>query len=118
MKRKADIPAIRNWLGTLENDDCDGEMIDLFSDSDYLRSQWPDSVEWPESLRVFNPHYVTLDLDDNGDPKIRLTWGAALGHWGVEIGMEDMRIPQSDFSEFGEYRLALEPGVYVWHELQ
>jgi len=37
---------------------------------------------------------------------------------GIEIGMEDMEIPPSDFSQFGEYRLPLEPGAYVWHELQ
>ena len=118
MKHEADIPAIRNWLGTLQDEDCAGETIDLFSDSDYLTSQWPDSVQWPKSLRVFNPHYVMLDLDENGNPKVRLTWGAALGHWGVEIGMEDMEIPASDFSRWGEYRLAVVPGVYVWHELQ
>jgi len=57
-------------------------------------------------------------LDKNGKPKVRLTWGGPPGHWGVEIGMEDMEIPPSDFSQWGEYRLPLEPGVYVWHELQ
>ena len=118
MRSKADIPAIRDWLKTLSKEDCTGRTIDLFSDPDSFKSYWPDSIEWPKSLKVFNPHYVNLELDENGHPKVRLTWGGVLGHWGVEIGMEDMKIPPSDFSRWGEYRLPVEPGVYVWHEIQ
>lgn len=52
------------------------------------------------------------------------------GHWGVEIGPEDMPIPPTQpmrkvrspngdvYYEDGEYRLPLTPGAYVWHELQ
>jgi hypothetical protein len=29
-----------------------------------------------------------------------------------------MEIPPSDLRRYGEYRLPLERGVYVWHELQ
>lgn len=118
IRSKADIEDIRNWLETLKEEDCNGEIIGLYRSSDPLISHWPDSIEWPESLKVFNPHYVNLDLDDNRKPKVSLTWGGPFGHWGVVIGMEDMEIPQSDLSRYGEYRLPLEPGVYVWNELQ
>ena len=118
IRSKADIEDIRDWLKTLSKEDCNGKTIDIHSYSSPFKSKWPDSIEWPKSLKVFNPGYVNLDLDENSHPKIRLTWGAALGHWGVEIGMEDMKIPPSDFSRWGEYRLPLEPGVYVWHEIQ
>ena len=118
MRSKADIEAIRDWLRTLGKEDCTGETIRLFSDSHSFKSEWPDSIEWPKSLKVLNPGYVNLDLDENGNPKVRLTWGGPPGHWGIEIGMDDMAIPRSDFSRYGEYRLPLEPGGYVWHELQ
>ena len=118
IRSEADIEDIRNWLRTLSKEDCTGKTIDLFSDSDSFKSYWPDSIKWPKSLKVFNPRYVNLDLDENANPKVRLEWGSALGHWGVEIGMEDMEIPPSDFSRYGEYRLPLQPGAYVWHELQ
>lgn len=118
IKNNADIEDIRNWLETLQDEDCNGETISLFRDSGPLKSHWPDSIEWPKSLKVFNPHYVKLDLDENRNPKVSLTWGGPFAHWGVVIGMEDMEIPPSDLSRYGEYRLPLEPGVYVWHELQ
>jgi len=118
MRTEADIPAIRSWLRTLSKEDCTGETIRLPYTSNPLRRKWPGSIGWPKSLKIFNPGYVELDLDKNSNPKVRLTWGGPPGHWGVEIGMEDMEIPPSDFSQFGEYRLTLEPGVYVWYELQ
>ena len=118
IRSEADIEDIRDWFRTLSIEDCTGKIIDLFSNSDSFKDNWPDSIEWPNSLKVFNARYVDLDLDENGKPKIKLTWGSAFGHWGFEVGMEDMEIPPSDFSRYGEYRLPLEPGAYVWHELQ
>jgi len=118
IRSKADIEAIRAWLRTLSKEDCTGKTIDIRSYSFPYKSKWPDSINWPKSLTVFNPGYVNLDLDENGNPKVRLTWGGPFAHWGAEIGMEDMKIPPSDFSRYGEYRLPVEPGVYVWHEIQ
>jgi len=118
MRSKADVEDIRDWLRTLSKEDCTGRHIDILPDFFFFKSKWPDSIEWPKSLKVFNPHYVNLDLDENGKPKVRLTWGGPFAHWGVVIGMEDMEIPESDFSRYGEYRLPLQPGAYVWHELQ
>lgn len=56
-----------------------------------------------------------LSTDENGNAKVRLGWGSGmLGHWGVEIGMKDMKIPPSDFSMYGEIILPVEPGLYIW----
>jgi len=106
MRSKADIEAIRDWMNTLSKEDCTAE--------NFIAPQ----SKFPESFKVLKPRYVNLDMDKNGNPKVRLTWGGGFGHWGIEIGMEDMEVPPSDFSCFGEYRLPLESGVYVWHELQ
>jgi hypothetical protein len=118
IKSKADIEDIRNWLGTLQEKKCNGETIDLFRDSGPLKSYWPDTIKWPTSLKVFNPHYVNLGHDENKNPMVSLTWGGPFAHWGVVIGMENMKIPPSDLRRYGEYRLPLEPGAYVWHKLQ
>ena len=106
IRSEADIEDIRDWLRTLSKEDYTGE--------NFIAPQ----SKFPESFKVLKPRYVNLDMDKNGNPKVRLTWGGGFGHWGVEIGMEDMEIPPSDFSQDGEYRLPLQPGAYVWHELQ
>lgn len=106
MRSKADIESIRDWLKRRRKEEPTGDNVRFIS------------YGWPKSVKVLKPRYVNLDLNQNGNPKVRLTWGGGFGHWGFEIGMEDMEIPTSDFSQFGEYRLPLEPGVYVWHELQ
>lgn len=101
MRSKADVEAIRDWLKRRGKEEPTGDAVRFIS------------YGWPKSVKVLKPRYVNFDLDENGNPKVRLTWGGGFGHWGVEIGMEDMEIPPSDFSQFGEYRLPLEPGVYV-----
>jgi hypothetical protein len=114
----ANVGAIRKWLRTLDKEHCDGNYIPLYAGSYPFVRYWPDNIEWPLSLGMFSPGSVILDLEENRRPKVRLEWGSALGHWGFEIGMEDMKIPPSDFSRRGEYRLPVEPGVYVWYDLQ
>ena len=107
MKSKADVEAIRDWLGSLGDEDYDDHY------SRISRS------EWAESVKTLKPDCVFLLADENDNAKARLMWGSGpLGHWGVEIGAENMEIPPSDFSEFGEYRLPVEPGVYVWRQLE
>jgi hypothetical protein len=103
-------------------------MIEV-ADPIRFTSCWPDTVVWASAITQLNPHYVQLDKTETGRPKIRLTWGGALGHWGVEIGPEDMPIPETlprrrnviygqVFWDEGEYRLPLAPGAYVWYEIQ
>ena len=98
IKSKADIPAIRDWLKTLNKEDYD----------DYLPYN-----RLPESLKVLNPFGAALSADKNGNPLVRITWGAHGFHWGLTIGMEDMKIPASDLRRY-EGWLLVEPGVYVW----
>ncbi|MEN6576434.1 MAG: hypothetical protein ABFD90_08830 [Phycisphaerales bacterium] len=128
MQVNADLGAIRGWLNTLDPNTCTGKDIDLHTRNN-LKSRWPDAVAWPEAITRFEPHYVQLAKTETGRPKVRLTWGGALGHWGVEIGPEDMPIPETlprrrsavhgqDLWDEGEYRLPLAPGAYVWHEIQ
>ena len=110
MKSQADVEAVRDWLKTLDDEDYDNS----YTDFSHNRS------EWPESLRSLKPGRIFLSADENGNAKVRLMWGSSPieGHWGVEIGAENMKIPPSDFSMYGEYRLPVEPGVYVWHLLE
>jgi len=113
MKNKTDVEAIRDWLESLDDEDYDS-IDNSYNDLSRTRA------EWPEPLKVLKPGRVFLSADKNGNAKTRLMWGSSPieGHWGVEIGAENMEIPPSDFSMYGEYRLPVEPGVYVWHELE
>jgi len=96
---KVDTDAIREWLKTVSKENY----------TDYLHRK-----EWPESLKVLNPVGAALSADENGNPNVRVILGGSL-EWGLVIGMEDMKIPPSDFSRYGEYGLPLEPGAYVWY---
>ena len=104
IKSKADIPAIRDWLQTLSKEDYTVENVRIPPD------------EWPNSLKVLDPDPTSVYLwtDKNGNPKIRITWGGAIFHWGVTIGMEDMEIPSSYLNNFFDSWLLVEPGVYIW----
>jgi len=103
IRSKADIKAIRDWMRTLDKEDYDVHGDRLHPD------------KWPKSLEVLKPPRVNLYADDNGNPTVRIVWGGGFFHWGVEIGMEDMVIPPSDFNQMDEYWLLVEPGVYVWN---
>lgn len=113
MKSSVDVKAIQNWLKSLGDDDYD-RKDHSYKDFSHNRS------EWPEPLRALKAGKIFLSADENGDAKIRLMWsyGPIAGRWGVEIGAESMKIPTSDFSMYGEYRLPVEPGVYVWRTLE
>jgi len=109
IETKADVEGIRDWLGKLSNEYFAG----------HINMRVP-SDEWSKSLKVLRPERIDPLTDENGQRKIRLSWGAGpiMGHWGVVIGMENMEIPPSDFSMYGEYRLPVKPGVYVWRGLE
>ena len=112
MKSKADVEDIRDWLQSLD-DEYYKNLDDSYNG--YIRNR----SEWPEPLRKLKPGRIFLSMDKNENPKVRLGWGSSPieGHWGIEIGAENMEIPPSDFSMYGEYRLPVEPGVYVWRGL-
>ena len=106
VKSKVDIEATRVWLQSLGDEDYDD------SDPKYRRLT---KAEQPEILRGLKYAGAYLSVDENGNTKVRLEWGSGmLGHWGVDIGMKNMKIPPSDYSMYGEDILPVEPGVYVW----
>jgi hypothetical protein len=130
---ETNVSQIQNWLKTFDPNLCDSKDKDILSRDNFETSDWPKDVNWPNSITIFNPHYVCLDLDENNSPKIRLTWGGVFGHWGIEIGSEKMAIPPTKkrkLEEYnldgtkgtlwisGEFRLPMAPGAYVWHELR
>jgi hypothetical protein len=98
---KADIPAIRAWLRTLDKED-------------FRFGQRLSNDEWPVSLRRLKPPSVYLCLDKNDNPFVRITWGGGFFHWGMVIGMEDMEILPIDINFATESWLLVEPGVYVF----
>jgi hypothetical protein len=107
IKSRADIEAIRDWLRAISRDDYTGNPDALTFD------------ELPECLQALRPKGIHTWTDDNDNAVVRLFWGSSLaGAWGVVIGMEDMEIPASDIRDYGEYKLPLEPGVYVWYWLR
>jgi len=109
VKSNADIAATRLWLQAFSNKDYD------LSYNIYDRIP---SDDLPDSLKELKDARPVISVDENGNAKVRLIWGSGMiGHWGAEIGAEDMKIPPSDFSRYGEIRLPLEPGVYVWLEV-
>lgn len=113
MKTEADVPAIQKWLAALNPQQCTDQM------SDVMFKGWPQNINWPEAVtKLSNLHYVNLLKDENGHPIIHLSWGGAFGHWGLVVGHPTMKTPPSDMERFGEYRLELCKGAYVWHEIQ
>ena len=106
VKSKVDVKAARIWLQSLGDEDYNEK------DLNYKRLS---KAKWPESLRGLKHAVAFLSKDENSNMKVRFGWGSGmLGHWGVEIGTKDMKIPRSDFSMYGEVILPVEPGVYVW----
>jgi hypothetical protein len=104
VKSKADVEAIRDWMRTFDKEDYD-EFFDPLHRN-----------RWPESFKALKTGRVGLLADEKGDPKVRFFWGSGfMGHWYVDIGMEDMEIPQSEIDEWFDFWLLVEPGVYVWY---
>ena len=101
VRSQADIPAIRNWLKTLDKKD-------YVPRRDYLSAD-----EMPEPLKAMCFGVVSLSADKNGNPKINISAGGGFHHWGATIGLEDMEISESDLESQYECWLLIEPGVYV-----
>ena len=102
IKSKADIPAIREWLRTLDKGDYDDNAKPLPTD------------KWPKSLKVLNPPGIHIMRNQQGNLRIKIIWGGGLFHWGVIIGVEDLEIPASEFVVSHGNWLSVQPGVYVY----
>ncbi|MHC4062774.1 MAG: hypothetical protein ACYSW0_16695 [Planctomycetota bacterium] len=102
IRSKADIPAIRAWLKTLEKDE-DGQFS-----HDLPREKWP------KSLKSLKPPKFRVWPDQNGNPLLELVDGAGFEDWGATIGFQDLVIPESELNSQYYTWLLVEPGVYVY----
>ena len=101
VRNQADIPAIRDWLKTLDKKDYVGQS----------RSLPPE--KFPEALKSMWLGVVSLSEDMNGNPEVQIFAGGGFHHWEAIIGMEDMKISESDLEFRYHSWLLVEPGVYV-----
>jgi len=101
VRSQADIPAIRDWLKTLDKKD-------YIPRRDYLSAD-----ELPEALKAMCFGVVSLSGDKNGNPVVYISAGGGFHHWEATIGMKDMLISESELESRYECWLLVEPGVYV-----
>lgn len=117
---KADIVGIRSWLDTLGPDEC--VVYNITNAQDGSKSSSPRNLqqqEWPGVIGKLQPRHVTLSVDEDKHPKVRLNWGSGiLGSWGITIGHETMPTPESDLSRYGEYRQGISKGAYIWYGIE
>jgi hypothetical protein len=104
MQKEADIPAIRTWASSLELPRQDRHEVD--------------DTQWPEAIKQLSPQYTFIEMPEDSETKVRIVWGGAFGHWGLMIGPSTMQVPPSNFRKYGEYRIKLAPGAYVWHDVR
>ncbi|UCC99144.1 MAG: hypothetical protein JSW66_04505 [Phycisphaerales bacterium] len=102
MRSRADIPAIREWLKTLDR-------TDYVPRRDYYS---PDTL--PEPLKGVSLGVIFLSADRSGKPTVNFFAGGGFNHWGATIGLEDMVIPESYLGFRYDAWLLVEPGVYVY----
>ena len=115
VKVNVDLNAMRAWLSTLDRKRCSDYVYDLGSGGT-IESRWPETRPWARAITHLEPHSAMLSLDGDGHPAIwigRSGWGRS----GLVVGSEKMRVPPAGFVEHKEYRLPLDSGAYVWHEV-
>jgi hypothetical protein len=117
VEANVNIAGIRNWLGTLRLEDC--VVYNITNAQNGTKSSSPKELqkqEWPEVIAKLEPRYVTLSVDDDEHPEVRLNWGSGfLGSWGLTVGNKAMHTPESDISPHGEYREEIRKGAYIWY---
>ena len=102
MKADADIKAIRLWLN---------EVPRTYPGEVFLNQE-----QQPACIRNLEPSHAKLTVYDSYKT-VRLVWGGGFGYWGLVVGPETMETPESDLGDYGEYRVHMEPGAYVFNEL-
>ena len=114
MENMADVPAIRQWLANLDKELCTDEWVRLNGPAPN-HTNWPDSIDWTDSIKKFHPGYVCLSTDKKDNPKLELIWGGPFAHWGLVVGCETMETPPSDPSNQISVR-EISKGAYVWYD--
>lgn len=106
---------IRTWMHTLDNKGSFDERGHFSFNQDF---KWPQCI----SDRTSRFSDETLYEDGNGQVSLRLHSGGGFGDWGILIGPEDTDVPPVETvmydGHYGEYRLELKNGAYVWWEFQ
>ena len=119
VRSHVNVPVMRMWLDTLDPNGWAGETVDLA----YLTEA--ERAGWPQAIVSSKPHKIEFFPDAEGHLAVSLMWSSLDDAWGVEIGDTDMKIakpvPREEAAttarEHAQYRLLLEPGAYVWHDV-
>ena len=102
MQQKADIASIRAWADAYQPTPDDNRTIggkDVFVSRE----------KWPECIRRLDPEMVLYTPDKRC---VHIIFGGGFGHWGLSVG------PKGVPALGREYKLPLEDGAWVWHEIQ
>lgn len=106
MHREADIPAIQDWLETI-----DTASLDFKHDFAMIPKN-----KQPDSIAILSPKSVYIVKYDTNKIRVRLEWGGALpGHWGLVVGSNTMTMSTSDVIGDDVYIRHFAPGAYIWH---
>jgi hypothetical protein len=107
VKACADIPAIQDWLATLDPKEYTDQYGGV-TEKRFARS------EQPACFVRLHSQMAQVQPDASGRLFLRLLWGGGfIGHWGIEIGDKSMK-PPPDSESIGYRPLA--PGAWVWYE--
>jgi hypothetical protein len=133
MQQRLDVSSLRIWLEELDDEifkEEENQFHDVlaYKDSlDYRKDGDRYSITIPQEIRDLseNVHYLTF-YKENHKRCIRIEWGGPFARWGVVIGPKGMPIPETvdvsydemGYRNIGEYRIRLEDGAYVWHEIK
>lgn len=103
-----DVPAIREWMAEQE------DSINTIGSEDF---------DGPKCLAENHARLSAgMLFDKEGMRVLRIMSGGGFQDWGIVIGPEEMKVPESTYYKYnehsGEYRLKLAEGAYVYYELQ
>lgn len=117
-----DVPTIQTWLRTVNPEDCLGDMLRVHIESLPKAEQ----AQWPEAIQSLKPRQVSLHLDANHRPVVRLAWGGWDEEYGVVIARIDTKVfntpaaqeettDPNTFYQHAHYMRPLAPGACVYY---
>jgi hypothetical protein len=111
-QKHVDIDAIQDWIAKAP--DCYWNEPETYNS----REGKPDG--FPQCLKDCKFQYVFFEQSDLDNSKVvRLEWGGGMSHWGVVIGLPQMKMPDKRKCEISEShevesRNTVKPGAYVY----
>jgi hypothetical protein len=109
--KNVDTEAIQGWLA------AKGQK---YVSNTYHPQKVP--AEFPKYLVDFDPSWITIGAEREGEVTADFHWGSALaGHWDIVVGPPTMPMPKSSRMDlgngYGQSCRVVKPGVYVtWNE--